>query len=218
MRQSLAFALAIAGALVTSNVRAADFVLPEASDDPVHQCHNPALGSTGGYQIDWDGLGFDAGNPHGTIHISGASGPDSNVNITMSTQLANTGTFTDPPTGNFEQTSDTLIFASGDNATFNFDNILGVTLTNVDPVSLRGVQVDPLLQLFTLTIFTTTATYTFDLESIMGSQLNFNPRTHDFTAANLRFCGGLQSVPPPPPEIPEPTTLFGVGIAVLSTL
>jgi hypothetical protein len=214
MRQSLVFALAVAGALVTSTVvRAENLVLPTASDDPVHQCHNPHLGSTGGYQIDWDFLGFDqdSGNPHGTLHISG----ETNIKIDMSNQSF-VSTFTDPPRGNTVQSS--FIFSSsGEGATFNYDDIVGITLESVNPVSLRGTQVDPLLQLFTLTITTTTATYIFDLESIMGSQVNFNSRAHDDpTAANLRFCGGLRTENPP--VIPEPTTLFGVGLAALSAI
>lgn len=214
MRHSRSFVLAVACAALftTSTARAAEFVLPKPSDDPAHQCHNPHLSGMGGYQIDWDGLGFDSGNPHGALHVSG----DTNVRIDMSTQFANLGTLERPPTGNTLQTTNTLIFGSGAGATFNFSNITSILLENAEPIDFRGTRVDPLEQLFKLTITTTTDTFVFDLETIMGSGLNFD-RNGNLRSVNLRFCASLRTdEPPPPPEVPEPTTLFGAGLAALA--
>jgi hypothetical protein len=212
MRSSLILAVSFVFA-GTTLAHAEEFVLPDASTDPVHQCNNPHVGDAGSYQIDWDYLGFDqdTGNPHGTLHISGASGAESNVNVTMSNQTF-ISTYTDPPTGNYEQAS--FIFSmSGEGATFNYEDILGITLESDGLIDMRGTQIDE-GQMFTLTIVTTSQTYTFGLESIQGSQLNFNAQTHELTGANLRFCAGL--IPDNPPVIPEPTTLFGLGLVAVS--
>src|SRR5438132_1397952 len=77
-----AMAVALACAWPAS-ARASTFSLDSIPHlgSPFGQCHNEK--GCGGIQIDWDGLGFQAGNPHGALHLN-------NLTIGMSTQA---GTF-----------------------------------------------------------------------------------------------------------------------------
>lgn len=191
---------------------AADFSLSEIDhlDGPFGQCHN---NDCGGIQIDWDGLGFDTGNPHGAVHLN-------NLTIQMSDQFGTFGGLHKPATGNEEQSA-AIFLASGEGATFNsgpkeWEDIIAITLVSEGAVDFRGTQLDEESK-FILTIFTTDGDYVFELCSIQGSSINFN-RNGVITDLNLRFCGSLVRTPPgenPPPPIPEPTSMFLAGLGLV---
>jgi hypothetical protein len=213
MTRSLFAAASVALALAVSPSAAfADtFELSDIpfTDGPAHQCHNPHTNG-GNLQVDWDFLGFDAGNPHGHIFLN-------NLRIDFSLQSAFVDDLHKPSPGNEIQDANLFFAATTElGATFNYDNIQAITLESVGPADFRGTQVRPLGQAFVLTIVTDTETLVFDLESIMGSQINFD-RNGRLTGMNLRFCGNVDIVPPPPPPpIPEPASLFAVGLAGMS--
>jgi hypothetical protein len=200
------FALALA--VTPSSAYADCFTIPFTEGD-AHQCHNPHTGG-GNLQVDWDFLGFDAGNPHGHLFLN-------NLRIDFSLQSAFVDGLHKPHPGNEQQSASLFFSASTEaGATFNFDCIQQITLESVGPAEFRGTQVRPLGQEFVLTIVTTTQTYVIDLESIMGSEIAFN-HNGALTGMNLRFCGMLEvTPPPPPPPVPEPASLFAIGLAGMS--
>jgi MYXO-CTERM domain-containing protein len=202
-------ATSFAAAFALSAPTAQALTIPFTPGD-AHQCHNPHTGG-GSLQIDWDGLGFDVGNPHGAVHFN-------NLTVGMSTQFANFGTLFKPPTGNTVQ-STTLFLANGEFAVFTIGNkiqsdILSITLASNGPVSFKGTQLDP-MQDFTLTLVTTSGTTIFSLESIMGSSINFN-KNGQVTDVNLRFCAS--EIVGPPPPIPEPSCLMALGLGALGAV
>jgi hypothetical protein len=202
-------ATSFAAALALSAQTAQAFEIPFTVGD-AHQCHNPHTGG-GNLQFDWDGLGFDVGNPHGAVHFN-------QLTIGMSSQSGNFGTL-HKVKGNVTQ-STTIFLSSGPGAHFtiggqNQADILSMTLQSDGAVNFKGTHL-VMGQDFTLTVNTTHGTLTFQLESIMGSSINFN-KGGQITDLNLRFCGMLVT-PPPPPPIPEPGCLMALGLGALGVV
>lgn len=211
LRAGSALVAVLALGLAAGEARADTFTLDSVGNlnDPFGQCHNDKC-ACGGIQIDWDGLGFTTGNPHGALHIN-------NLTISMTSQTGSFGGLHKEP-GNVHQSA-AISLASGPGATFQsgphvWTNILSMSLVSVGDAQFRGKQLRPLCQDFVLTIVTTQGNYVFDLCSIQGSQVNFN-RAGCVTALNFRFCATLVSQPGGPPPVPEPTSLLVLGLGGL---
>ncbi len=206
----VAFVAALALAALPSRAHALTLTLDqlEGLRTPFGPCHNDP--DCGGLFIRWQGLGFGT-NSQAQLHIN-------QLTITMSSEVGEFGGL-HKVNGNVMQTANILVM-SGPTATFTmgshtYTNILSMTLQSDGPVDFKGTQllVD---QHFTLTIQTTTQSIVFNLCSLHGSEVAFN-RAGVITGLNFRFCGGLVGVPPPPP-VPEPTSLFALGMLGLGLL
>jgi hypothetical protein len=208
-----AIAVAASVFLFPASARASTITLADFEQNlftaPFGQCHNDKC-NCGGIQIDWDGLGFDAGNPHGAVHID-------QFTIGMSTQVGDFGGLTKMPGDKDQPAAITLMngptanFYQGDHP---LDFIKSMTLQSVGQAHFDGKQLRPLCQDFVLTIVTSGGTFVFDLCSIQGSEVNFD--AHGLVkAVNFRFCGTLVSGPTPPPPVPEPASLLLLGLGGL---